>query len=199
MQLGKALVGAVIGSAIGVGLILAIYYAIALDHTALAILVAVCAGLGVRALVTTTAHVSYLRGVLTCVVAILAFAGSKFLIADLAARGAFAKPMKPVAARPADDATDEKAAGDSGPAQPVETPQPVVMQPSGAAGATTCAGGILDLGLCAAERRGAGRLRARAREWGVERGSADRRAAGRGVEDALHRAVVHQRKTVRKN
>jgi hypothetical protein len=135
MQLGKALVGAVIGSAIGVGLILAIYYAIALDHTALAILVAVCAGLGVRALVTTTAHVSYLRGVLTCVVAILAFAGSKFLIADLAARGAFAKPMKPVAARPGDDATDEKVAGDSGPAQPVETPQPVVMQPSGAAGA----------------------------------------------------------------
>ena len=78
MQLGKALVGAVIGSAIGVGLILAIYYAIALDHTALAILVAVCAGLGVRALVTTTAHVSDLRGVLTCVVAILAFAGASF-------------------------------------------------------------------------------------------------------------------------
>jgi hypothetical protein len=133
MQLGKALIGAVIGSAVGVGLILAIYYAIALDHTALAILVAVCAGLGVRALVTTTAHVSYLRGVLTCVVAILAFAGSKFLIADLAARGAFAKPMKPVAARPSEDATDEKGAGDSGPAQPV-VPQPVVAQPGGAAG-----------------------------------------------------------------
>src|SRR5207244_3880225 len=122
MQLGKALVGAVIGSAVGIGLILAIYYAIALDHTALAILVAVCAGLGVRTLVTTTAHVSYLRGVLTCVVAILAFAGSKFLIADLAAHGAFAKPMKPVVARAADDATDEKGAGESGPAQPVEAP-----------------------------------------------------------------------------
>jgi hypothetical protein len=135
MQLGKALIGAVVGSAIGIGLILAIYYAIALDHTALAILVAVCAGLGVRTLVTTTAHVSYLRGVLTCVIAILAFAASKFLIADLAARGAFAKPMKPVAARPADDATDEKEAGDSGPAQPVETPQPVVVQQGGASGA----------------------------------------------------------------
>jgi hypothetical protein len=135
MQLGKALIGAVIGSAIGVGLILAIYYAIALDHTALAILVAVCAGLGVRALVTTTAHVSYLRGVLTCVVAILAFAASKFLIADLAARGAFAKPMKPVAARAADDAAEEKGTGDSGPVQPVETPQAVVAQPSGAGGA----------------------------------------------------------------
>ena len=135
MQLGKALIGAVVGSAIGIVLILAIYYAIALDHTALAILVAVCAGLGVRALVTTTAHVSYLRGVLTCVVAILAFAASKFLIADLAARGAFAKPMKPVAARPADDASeDEKGAGESGPAQPVEVPQPVAVQPGGAAG-----------------------------------------------------------------
>jgi hypothetical protein len=134
MQLGKALIGAVIGSAVGIGLILAIYYAIALDHTALAILVAVCAGLGVRALVTTTAHVSYLRGVLTCVIAILAFAASKFLIADLAARGAFAKPMKPVAARAADDATDEKGVGDSGPAQPVETPQQVVAQPGNGIG-----------------------------------------------------------------
>src|SRR5882672_2239024 len=129
MQLGKALIGAVIGSALDNGLILAIYYAIALDHTALAILVAVCAGLGVRALVTTTAHVSYLRGVVTCVIAILAFAASKFLIADMAARGAFAKPMKPVAARAADVATDEKGTGDSGPALQVETPQQVVAQP----------------------------------------------------------------------
>jgi hypothetical protein len=133
MQLGKALVGAVIGSAVGIGLILAIYYAIALDHTALAILVAVCAGLGVRTLVTTTAHVSYLRGVLTCVVAILAFAASKFLIADLAARGAFAKPMKPVAARAADDAPEEKGAGDSGPTQPVKAPEAVAPQQTGGA------------------------------------------------------------------
>jgi hypothetical protein len=134
MQLGKALVGAVIGSAVGIGLILAIYYTIALDHTALAILLAVCTGFGVRALVTTTAHVSYVRGVLTCVVAILAFATSKFLIADLAARGAFAKPMKPVAARRADDAADEKAAGDAGAAQSMEVPQPIAEQPRGVAG-----------------------------------------------------------------
>jgi hypothetical protein len=121
MQLGKSLLGAVIGSAIGVGLILAIYYSFALDHTGLAILMAICAGFGVRALVNTKSHASYLRGALTCAVAILAFAGCKFLIADLAARGAFAKSMKPVAVRPADDATEEKDAGNStGPAQPVE-------------------------------------------------------------------------------
>ena len=62
MQLGKSLLGAVIGSAVGVGLILAIYYSFALDHTGLAILMAICAGLGVRALVNTKSHASYLRG-----------------------------------------------------------------------------------------------------------------------------------------
>jgi hypothetical protein len=127
MQLGKTLLGAVIGSAIGVGLILAIYYAFALDHTGLAVLLAVFAGLGVRMLVDTKSHASYLRGALTCVVAILAFAGCKFLIADLAARGAFAKPMKPMIARPVEEATEQDATA-SEPAQPAEARPPIPTQ-----------------------------------------------------------------------
>jgi hypothetical protein len=132
MQLGKSLVGALIGSAVGVGLTLATYYFFALDHTGLAILVAVCAGLGVRAVVNTKAHASYLRGGLTCIVAIVAFAACKFLIADLAVRGAFAKPMKPVVARPAEDASDREAAAE-GPTQPIEAPQPDRPQQTGGA------------------------------------------------------------------
>jgi hypothetical protein len=129
MQLGKALIGAVIGSAVGVALILAIYYSFALDHTGLAVLMAVCAGLGVRTLVNTKAHASYLRGALTCVIAILAFAGCKFLIADLAARGAFVKQLKPVVVRPEEEAPAQDALA-SGPNQPVEERRNAVSQQS---------------------------------------------------------------------
>ncbi|HEY4234686.1 MAG TPA: hypothetical protein VGM76_14730 [Lacipirellulaceae bacterium] len=124
MQLGKSLVGAVIGSVLGVGLVVAIYYFFVLDHAGLAILVAACAGLGVRAMVTTRGHASYLRGALTCILAIAAFAGSKFLIADLAARGLLAdvRPIKRLVARPVDNPGGATGDGDTT-AQPTETPQ----------------------------------------------------------------------------
>jgi hypothetical protein len=128
MQLGKSLLGALIGGLVGIGLILASYYLFAFDHSGEAILVAVCVGLGVRALVATKAHASYLRGALTCLIAILAFAASKFLIVDLAARGAFAKPLKPVAARPADENASNGEDSAAGSAQPIEAPLPEVAQ-----------------------------------------------------------------------
>ena len=56
MQLGKALVGAVIGGAIGIGLLVAAYFLFRTEHTGLAILVAVCVGLGVRAMAATKGH-----------------------------------------------------------------------------------------------------------------------------------------------
>jgi hypothetical protein len=122
MQLGKTLLGAILGGAVGVGLLLATYFAFALDHTALAILVAVCAGVGVRMFVETKAHASYLRGALTCLVAILAFAGGKFLIADLAERGTFAKTLK---VPPPQVEAEAPADGVSSGAASIETPKPV--------------------------------------------------------------------------
>ncbi len=101
MQLGKSLVGAVVGGVIGVGLVVALYNFFAIDNAWLAVLVAVCAGLGVRASVVTKGHASYLRGALTCVLAIGAFAASKFLIAGLASHGMLSdvRPVKRMIAK----------------------------------------------------------------------------------------------------
>jgi hypothetical protein len=106
VQLGKSLLGAVVGGAIGIGLVIATYYFFSLDHVGLAILVAVCVGLGVRATVATKGHASYLRGASTCLIAIGAFAASKFLIADLAGRGVLAdvRSVKRVVAPQAEEA-----------------------------------------------------------------------------------------------
>ena len=49
MQLGKALVGAVVGCAIGIAVMVAAYFLFEADQAWLAIVVAICAGLGVRA------------------------------------------------------------------------------------------------------------------------------------------------------
>jgi hypothetical protein len=111
MQLGKSLLGAIVGGVIGVLLLLGVYYLCESDHTALAILVAVCAGVGVRASVETKGHASYLRGALTCLVAILAFAGGKFLIAGLASHGVFAKTLKAQPQVVADAPKDSENAG----------------------------------------------------------------------------------------
>jgi hypothetical protein len=102
MQLGRSLVGAVVGGVLGLGLVVALYNFYATDNAWLAILVAVCAGLGVRASVVTKGHVSYLRGALTCVIAIGVFAASKFLIAGLASYGLLSdiRPVKRVIAQP---------------------------------------------------------------------------------------------------
>jgi hypothetical protein len=135
MQLGKSLVGALVGSAVGVCLVVAIYYLFEFDHAGLSILVAACAGLGVRALVTTKGHASYMRGALTCLLAIGAFAASKFLIVDMARRGVLADmhPIKRVAAQPSD-----AAAGDidnAAAAQQAEIPH-IEQRPSNAVAAT---------------------------------------------------------------
>lgn len=113
MQLGKALVGAVIGGAIGIALMVAAYFLFAADQAWLAIVVALCAGLGVRALVATKGHASYARGAMTGILTIAAFVGAKFLIAELASRSAVAGAARAerAAAAVIDNADDKS--GDS--------------------------------------------------------------------------------------
>jgi hypothetical protein len=128
MQLGKALVGAIIGGLLGIGLCIAVYYlADGFDKPWLAIPVAILTGLGVRALVQTKGHPSYARGGLTAIVAVLAFLAFYPVVAQLTTRTA----ARPIAAQggaarpaegPADDAADEPAVADA-PVEEVATDQ----------------------------------------------------------------------------
>src|SRR5262245_12435410 len=100
MQLGKSLVGAIIGAAVGIALLIAVTHFKQLDQTWLSIVVAILVGLGVRAMVSTTGHASYLRGALTGILALAAYFGGMQLYSQLAQRGILAKklPAPPVAA-----------------------------------------------------------------------------------------------------
>jgi hypothetical protein len=93
MQLGKALIGAIIGGALGIAALIAVQYLTGVDQTWLAIVVALFTGLGVRAMVSTSGHASYLRGALTAILALAAFWGGTQLFSELAQRGVFAKSM----------------------------------------------------------------------------------------------------------
>ncbi len=62
MQFGKTLVGAIIGAAIGVGLLLAAGLLFGWDGFWLAIPFAIVTGLGVRLFAATKGHASYARG-----------------------------------------------------------------------------------------------------------------------------------------
>jgi hypothetical protein len=135
MQLGKALIGAIIGAALGIGLLIAVYMLFKIDHVALAIGVALLTGLGVRTLVSTSGHASYARGALTGILALAAYVGGWFLVAEVAkARARSAPNSAPIAAarQSADNDADPAAAGE-GDAQPVAEVRPVERVPSGAA------------------------------------------------------------------
>jgi hypothetical protein len=131
MQLGKALVGAIIGAALGIGLLIAVYLLFQIDHVALAIGVALLTGLGVRTLVSTTGHASYTRGAVTGILALAAYVGGWLLVAELAKAHAAAAPRRPaVAAKVAEKQADEPAdATDQAPV--VEEPQQFDRQPPG--------------------------------------------------------------------
>ncbi len=110
MQLTKSLLGAVIGGAIGVAVLVGAYFLFGTEHTGLAILVAFLVGFGVRAMVATKGHTSYVRGAITALIAIAAFVGGKFIVAEIATRSIVANAEQPmrVAAQ-----TDQRAANDS--------------------------------------------------------------------------------------
>jgi hypothetical protein len=134
MQLGKALLGAIIGAAVSIGLLLAVYLTLGIDKVWLSIPFALITGLGVRMLVSTTGHASYVRGAMTMILALAAYIGGWLLVAQVATARANKPVPRPPAAEenPAD--TGEDAAKDDAPAEPAPPPQPapradVVQQP----------------------------------------------------------------------
>src|SRR6476659_9945218 len=75
MQFGKTLVGAIVGAALGIGLLIAVYLLAGIDKMWMAIPVAILTGLGVRMVAATSGHASYLRGAITVVLAMAAYLG----------------------------------------------------------------------------------------------------------------------------
>jgi hypothetical protein len=122
MQLGKTLIGAIIGAVLGVGLLIAAFLLLHLDAVWLSIPVAIITGLAVRIMVATKGHASYARGAITAIIALAAFIGGWPLAAKVAtlraestkpvasANGANAENGAPDGGKPAEPAADAKAA-----------------------------------------------------------------------------------------
>ncbi len=132
MQLGKTLVGAVIGAALGIGLLFAANLLLGLDQVWLAIPVALLTGIGVRLVVATTGHASYLRGAITVLLALGAYLGGWYLVAAVANHRAANAPQADNKAL----AAAEKPAGEPGsakehdPEASPDAPQNNPLQPS---------------------------------------------------------------------
>jgi ABC-type antimicrobial peptide transport system permease subunit len=126
MQLGKTLVGAIIGAALGIGLLYAVYLLFHIDAVWLAIPVALLTGLGVRVLVATSGHASYLRGALTVLLALGAYLGGWFLVAAAAKHQAASasKPNASAAAAESGEAGDAKEGQGEPAAPPAEAAPP---------------------------------------------------------------------------
>lgn len=128
MQLGKSLVGALVGGAVGIVALIAIHMLTGWDKAWLAILVAIITGAGVRWIADTRGHASYARGALTALIAILAFLAWYPIQAKITiGTASVAKPIvadrtKAEATEPR-DTTDEAATEDAEePAEPASTP-----------------------------------------------------------------------------
>jgi hypothetical protein len=115
MQLGKSLVGALVGGALGIVVLVLVHALTGWDRYWMAIPVAIATGLGVRCIASTKGHPSYVRGVLTGIISILAFLAGQYVVAEVATRLSRAKPitadLSDVSA--ADTTDDADAAGDS--------------------------------------------------------------------------------------
>jgi hypothetical protein len=115
MQLGKTLVGAVIGGLVGAAVCVAITKFTGWDKMWLAILVALLTGIGVRLLVDTRGHASYARGALTAILAVGAYFLSFWASTLITTKGAAAREINAQAGvrQPADEAADDAADGDA--------------------------------------------------------------------------------------
>jgi hypothetical protein len=76
MQFGRAILGALLGAAVGTALLMAIYLTTGHDWVWLVIPFAIVTGLGVRIVDSTSGKVSYVRGALTALVAIAGYTGA---------------------------------------------------------------------------------------------------------------------------
>ncbi|HEY3393545.1 MAG TPA: hypothetical protein VGK58_12615 [Lacipirellulaceae bacterium] len=110
MQLGKTLVGAVIGGLVGAAVCVAITKFTGWDKMWLAILVALLTGIGVRLFVDTRGHASYARGALTAILAVAAYFLSFWASTLITTKGASAREINAQAG--VRQAADDDAAGD---------------------------------------------------------------------------------------
>jgi hypothetical protein len=121
MQLGKAIVGALIGAAVGIGMLVAVYVSMGIDRFWLAIPFALITGLGVRMLVSTAGNASYARGVLTMLLAMAAYFVGWMVVAQVATARAKKEPAKPIVK--VEETAETDAADEDAPKE--ETPAPV--------------------------------------------------------------------------
>ena len=120
MQLGKSLLGGIIGAAVGIGLLLAVHRLSGLDKVWLAVPFALITGLGVRMLVSTSGHASYVRGALTMALALAGYIGGWYLVAQVATARANAPLPIPRAAaegQPAAEPGEPEAKVEAAPAE----------------------------------------------------------------------------------
>jgi hypothetical protein len=104
MRLGKALVGGIVGAAIGIALLFAVIRFS--DGFWSAIPFAIITGLGVRMAVGSGGHASYFRGALTAILALAAYIGGLSLVAQVTTARANAPKPKPAVLQNASDAAD---------------------------------------------------------------------------------------------
>jgi ABC-type antimicrobial peptide transport system permease subunit len=128
MQVGKTFVGAIIGAALGIGLLIAVYLLFGIDKMWMAIPVALLTGLGVRMVASTSGHASYLRGAITVLLAMGAYLGGLAVTKAVANhRSQTVSKQNPahVASEPGEPKAEEPAANappvDVAPIAPVKT------------------------------------------------------------------------------
>ena len=124
MQFGKSLLGAIVGAAVGVGLLLLVYLTLGLDKSWLSIPFAILTGLGVRMFASTSGHASYVRGAMTMAVALAAYIGGWFLVAKVASAHANSASSRPAAA------AENKAATEPGEAAGTKDATPKDVEPA---------------------------------------------------------------------
>src|SRR3954451_12512405 len=88
MQPARTLIGAAVGAALGVGLLMAAYRIRGLDAVWLAIPFALLTGIGVRVALGGHARANYFRGAITALIALGAYLGGWFLVAAVAQHNA---------------------------------------------------------------------------------------------------------------
>lgn len=130
MQFGKSLLGAILGAAVSIGLLIGAYLLLQRDNVWLAIPFALITGLGVRMMVSTAGHASYARGVMTMLIALAAYIGGWRAVSMIATAKANQPLPKPAVTAPTEptegEAKDEDTA--DAPAPPKEE-QPAATPP----------------------------------------------------------------------
>ena len=131
MQFGKSLLGAILGAAVSIGLLIGAYLLLQRDNVWLAIPFALITGFGVRMMVNTAGHASYARGVMTMLIALAAYIGGWRAVSMIATAKANQPLPKPAVTAPAEPAEGEAKEEDTADA-PAETPkeeQPAAAPP----------------------------------------------------------------------